>query len=387
MVSTSVRSAIVVASALAPGSVAQLFTVNCAPLTLHRGDPILFPGVMSPHVHAVVGGTRFALNLTNEQARQAKATTCDKRLDKSNYWQPQLYHQRRDGRFELVEMQGIVRLVGCIIHATLVLALHPLTTNRLRTTLTELVTMPPARKTAKTHRMPGLRQRGCAWLSGIRLSGLIITPPGKRSAVCCRADEPGGKCRTYNHSNPEQRAISHVCLGANGGETPHLPAKQCDRMRAETFFPSCWDGRNLDSGDHKSHMAFPAVGDYNTGVCPQSHPVAILSVFFEFFYNTRAVKDFNRWVWAMGDVTGYGLHGDYLNGWADQGRLDRAVETCTGPNGVNDAGCSLNVGPDGPGRSSRQPVEVAPPNEEIGFNGPLHKLPGDNRVTGHPVQG
>lgn len=111
MVSTRVKSAIAVASALTPGSIAQLFTVNCAPLTFYRGDPIIFPGVISPHVHAIVGGTRFSLNLTNEQASQARATTCDKHLDKSNYWQPQLYHQRRDGKFELVEMQGTVRCV------------------------------------------------------------------------------------------------------------------------------------------------------------------------------------------------------------------------------------------------------------------------------------
>jgi hypothetical protein len=61
--------------------------------------------------------------------------------------------------------------------------------------------------------------------------------------------------RTYNQSNPEQRAISHVCLGNNAGDTPHLPTKQCDRMRAETFFPSCWDGKNVDSADHKSHVS------------------------------------------------------------------------------------------------------------------------------------
>ena len=48
-------------------------------------------------------------------------------------------------------------------------------------------------------------------------------------------------------------------------------------------------------------MAFPAIGDYNGGVCPSSHPVAIFSVFLEFFYDTAAVQDFNRWVYAMGD--------------------------------------------------------------------------------------
>lgn len=54
-------------------------------------------------------------------------------------------------------------------------------------------------------------------------------------------------------------------------------------------------------------MAFPAIGDYNGGVCPESHPTAIVSVFFEFFYNTGHVTNFNRWVYASGDGVGYGL--------------------------------------------------------------------------------
>lgn len=54
-------------------------------------------------------------------------------------------------------------------------------------------------------------------------------------------------------------------------------------------------------------MAFPAIGDYNGGVCPESHPIAIVSVFTEFFYNTRQVTDFNRWVYSEGDGVGYAL--------------------------------------------------------------------------------
>lgn len=117
-------------------------------------------------------------------------------------------------------------------------------------------------------------------------------------------------------------------------------------------------------------------------MCPESHPVAILSVFFEFFYDIDAIQDFNRLVWAQGDAKGYGLHGDFLNGWTDQDRLERAMETCTGPNGVNDADCSLNVGPNGPGQAGPQELEVAPPDEEVGENGPLDKLPGNNPVWG-----
>ncbi|KAK2605860.1 hypothetical protein QQS21_003700 [Conoideocrella luteorostrata] len=332
--------AITLIAALATGSLAQVITVNCAPLTFYRGDPIIFPGVISPHVHAIVGGTRFDLSLTNEQATQAKATTCDKLLDKSNYWQPQLYHQRRDGRFEMVEMQGIAAYY---------------------------------------------LNRACDYAPG--RTNCDNTPYAKAPPKGLRMVVGNPALRTYDPSSFEQKAISHVCLGTNGGETPYMPTKQCDRMRAETFFPSCWDGKNLDSGNHKSHMAFPAIGDYNTGVCPESHPVAILSVFFEFFYNTGAIQDFNRMVWAMGDPTGYGLHGDFLNGWSDQNALERAMDTCTGSQGVNAAGCSLNVGPDGPGHASTQPAEVPPPKEEIGFNGPLDRLPGDNPITGQPVQG
>lgn len=104
----TLKHSALVALAAAMGAQAQVFTVNCAPLTQFRGDPIVSPGVLSSHVHAIVGGTAFSLSVTPAQARAATATTCDKILDNSNYWQPQLYHQRHDGQFELVTFQGSV---------------------------------------------------------------------------------------------------------------------------------------------------------------------------------------------------------------------------------------------------------------------------------------
>lgn len=100
-------------SALAQQSVAQVVTVNCAPLTgsIQRADPLIYPGQVSPHVHVAAGGTAFGQIETNAQAVAAKATTCDKFLDKSSYWQPQLYHQNNNGTFNLVTMTGPVRHV------------------------------------------------------------------------------------------------------------------------------------------------------------------------------------------------------------------------------------------------------------------------------------
>jgi hypothetical protein len=101
-------------------------------------------------------------------------------------------------------------------------------------------------------------------------------------------------------------------------------------------------------------MAFPAIGAYNGGVCPQSHPVAIYSVFYEFYYDTSSFTDYANLVYAMGDPTGYGLHGDFLNGWSDQNALNQAAATCQGPQGVSASTCSVNVCPS-PGPFSSKP--------------------------------
>lgn len=92
----------------------QLFTVNCAPLTIQRSDPIVNPGAASGHVHAIIGGTAFQRTMSQTTAGNARTTTCDKKVDKSNYWVPQLYHIRGDGRFEIVQFQGSVSNEGFI---------------------------------------------------------------------------------------------------------------------------------------------------------------------------------------------------------------------------------------------------------------------------------
>ncbi len=118
----------------------------------------------------------------------------------------------------------------------------------------------------------------------------------------------------------DAQAITYACLNYNGPptkETNGFPTTNCpDGLRAQVYFPSCWDGVNLDSPDHKSHVSYPA--SYNNGACPSSHPKHLISLFYEVIWN---VNDFaNEWygntqpfVWAQGDPTGYGYHGDFVS--------------------------------------------------------------------------
>jgi len=68
--------------------------IQSNPLVMGRMDPIVSPGVPSGHVHAVQGGSAFALNMTNQQAlADSNCTTAYVKADKSNYWTPALYFQ------------------------------------------------------------------------------------------------------------------------------------------------------------------------------------------------------------------------------------------------------------------------------------------------------
>lgn len=66
-------------------------------------------------------------------------------------------------------------------------------------------------------------------------------------------------------------------------------------VRQQVFFPSCWDGVNLDSSDHKSHVAYPSGA--GAGTCPESHPKRLISLFYESIWDTNAFKD----MWTEGD--------------------------------------------------------------------------------------
>lgn len=86
----------------------------------------------------------------------------------------------------------------------------------------------------------------------------------------------------------------------------------------QVYFPQCWDGVNLDSPDHKSHMAYPGwfPGQANPG-CPLDHPVPIPEITLQVLYTIPA-GGFAMWKLASdmdGAVAGVSAHADYMFAW------------------------------------------------------------------------
>lgn len=123
-----------------------------------------------------------------------------------------------------------------------------------------------------------------------------------------------------DRSTPRER-FGWRCASQQGS----LPPEDCAGTPMTMFveFPDCWDGANLDSADHRSHMAY-SVHDGTANVCPSTHPVPVPKV-------TQYVNfpDISGAPEIAGLSSGkvWTVHADFFNGWTVE-RLAERVETC-----------------------------------------------------------
>jgi len=121
-------------------------------------------------------------------------------------------------------------------------------------------------------------------------------------------------------ANPQPtRIVNWACGdGVAGTAKPptSCPKNQALRLRIE--FPNCWNGRSLDSADHKSHMAYA-----RSGGCPATHPVAVPSLSLNFRYKISG--SLSGVTLASGGV--HSGHADFFNSW-NQSVLTQLVNDC-----------------------------------------------------------
>ena len=55
--------------------------------------------------------------------------------------------------------------------------------------------------------------------------------------------------------------------------------------------PRCWDGKNLDSPDHRSHVAYSGNGASGGGSCPSAFPVKLPQIMYEVMWNVSTFTD------------------------------------------------------------------------------------------------
>lgn len=115
-----------------------------------------------------------------------------------------------------------------------------------------------------------------------------------------------------------------------------LPGQE---VHAHISGPQCWDGKRLDSPDHRSHMAYPEHIGGGKYKCPATHPVPLPQPTIVAFWKIPASGTAGMKLSSdqPGDLPGQSLHADIFYVW-NPTVFDRFMKGCIWP------GKSCNLG-------------------------------------------
>jgi hypothetical protein len=203
-------------------------------------DPIVLPGLPgASHMHSFVGNKAVDAGTVAGDLTKFTATTCKPAQDHSAYWVPTLYDNATGKPVETTGFRVYYR--------------------SLRSSSKDVMPVP----------------NGLRMVAG-DAKKKVPTPRGAQGQFYCAFYGPGdldGVARSSNGNWPicGQPATLHFMLQ----------------------FMDCWDGKHLDSPNHKDHMAYG-----NDQGCPADHPVRIPALTFDIQYG------------AKGTTAGYYLSSD-----------------------------------------------------------------------------
>jgi hypothetical protein len=166
-------------------------------------------------------------------------------------------------------------------------------------------------------------------------------PPGLRMV----AGRPAAKA-------PQRGIVRWTCQDDHGRGAAKLPACGSRFVTLRIAFPDCWDGRRLDSPDHRSHMAYNRGDGMELGPqrCPATHPVVVPQLQLNVVY---PIHDGEGVMLASGSVLT--AHADFFNGWKPSILRQRVDDILNGGKACDDyLGCATISAP------NTEPVTARP---------------------------
>lgn len=219
------------------------FQAGCSVTHHLPDDPIVFPNMPgASHYHTFMGSPTTNARSTLASL-QAGGTSCRVPADRSGYWMPTMYQGN-----QIISPAGpqVIYYKSGVIDYT---SVRPFP--------------------------PGLRY--------------VVGSPTASAADFIAGSVEGWECGN-SYDNPD---FPSYCT----------PGTQLN-VRYQS--PSCWDGKYLDTPDHKSHMKYPV-----EGVCPTSHPVAVPMLEFKMAFPVSGDMSQVR----LSSGRGYSFHYDFFNAW------------------------------------------------------------------------
>jgi len=293
----------------------------CSQLVVERTDPLVNPGMkFTPHLHQIVGGDGFNVTMdpvAYDNAAASKCTSCSFVQDKSNYWTAVMFFKHKNGSYIRVPQTGNGGPQGKLVNDGGL----------------DIYYIPSGKVTAF--------KKGFRMLAGS--AGNSDNSKVVKARICHR-------CWTSTSDTPFVGGAP-----CDNNDTVDIPADpKCKMIRQTIIFPTCWDGKNVDSPDHQSHMAYgQGNGANGGGACPSSHPTKVPQVMYELMWDVSKFADKSMWptdgsrpfVYSM-NLGGSAAHGDYLFGWEGDS-LQKAM----------DNGCNLNQACPKAGLTTQQPAQ------------------------------
>ncbi len=261
------------------------FRFICNASHLAKDDPIVYPGQPGKsHLHQFFGNTAADANSTYASLRTTGNSTCNSPLNRSAYWMPAM-------------MNGQGQVVKPDYVAIYYKRLPKTNPDCFKIATGGCVDLP----------------RGLRFVFGTNMLDMTAVKTGGGYFNC------QGTGSTPGHYPDIVTAAKFCPVGAQLG--------------AVISAPECWDGKNLDSADHRSHVAYTYDPHTDgTQICPATHPYLIPTFTMGVWYTTDADLD-RSGSWSAASPTwhlasdvmagmpmmkpGTSFHADWFGAWDD----------------------------------------------------------------------